>query len=87
MRYGLLSRKFSSIESKSQDVEERKKAHEERIKYYKLMVYEDADATLLRLFEVRHDSNHAAITADSGYFVICSASWRVRLSWCFRSTF
>lgn len=30
---------------------ERKEAREQRIKYYTLMVYEDADATLLRLFE------------------------------------
>ena len=61
------------------------RAHEKRERYYTLMVYEDADATLLRLFEVRHDSNHAATDID--YFVVCSASWRVRLSWCSRSIF
>ncbi len=51
MRYGLLSRKYSKLEQKAQDVEEKKSAREQRIKFYTLMVYEDADATLLRLFE------------------------------------
>ena len=51
MRYGLQSRKFGSIEAKSDDFEEKKSAREQRIKNYKLMVYEDSDATLLRLFE------------------------------------
>ena len=51
MRYGLQSRKFGSIEGKTDDFEEKKSAREQRIKNYKLMVYEDSDATLLRLFE------------------------------------
>ncbi len=51
MRYGILSRIEGSREAKSQDPVERKKARERRIKFYTLMVYEDADATLLRLFE------------------------------------
>jgi hypothetical protein len=51
MRYGLRSRKFGSIEAKTEDPQEKKVAREKRIKYYTLMVYEDADATLLRLFE------------------------------------
>ena len=51
MRYGLMSRKFSKIEAKTDNPDEKKQAREERIKYFTLMVYEDADATLLRLFE------------------------------------
>ena len=51
MRYGLQSRKFGSIEGKTDDFEEKKSARVQRIKNYKLMVYEDSDATLLRLFE------------------------------------
>ena len=51
IRYGLQSRKFGEIEGQSEDLEEKKAAREQRIKNYKLMVYEDADATLLRLFE------------------------------------
>ena len=52
IRYGLLSRKFGQIEkSPNLESEKKKEAREQRIKYYTLMVYEDADATLLRLFE------------------------------------
>ena len=52
MRYGLLSRKFGQKEAESaENPTEKKKAREQRIKYFTLMVYEDADATLLRLFE------------------------------------
>ena len=52
MRYGLLSRKFGQKETESaENPTEKKKAREQRIKYFTLMVYEDADATLLRLFE------------------------------------
>lgn len=52
MRFGLKSRKYGKIESECEpDSVERKEAREQRIKYYTLMVYEDADATLLRLFE------------------------------------
>ena len=52
IRYGLLSRKFGQIEkSPNLGSEKKKEAREQRIKYYTLMVYEDADATLLRLFE------------------------------------
>ena len=46
-----MSRKFSKIEAKTDNPDEKKQAREERIKYFTLMVYEDADATLLRLFE------------------------------------
>ena len=51
MRYGLLSRKYGRMETKAQNANEKSKAHEKRLKFYTLMVYEDADATLLRLFE------------------------------------
>lgn len=52
MRYGLKSRWAGYEESKlDPDSAERKRALQKRIKYYTLMVYEDADATLLRLFE------------------------------------
>ena len=51
MRYGLLSRKFGAREAEVSDPEAKKDARDQRIKYYTLMVYEDADATLLRLFE------------------------------------
>ena len=47
-----MSRKFGQKEVKNaEDPTEKKKAREQRIKYFTLMVYEDADATLLRLFE------------------------------------
>jgi hypothetical protein len=52
MRYGLKSRWAGYEESKMEpNSAERKRALHKRIKYYTLMVYEDADATLLRLFE------------------------------------
>ena len=52
MRYGLKSGWAGYEESKlDPDSAERKRALQKRIKYYTLMVYEDADATLLRLFE------------------------------------
>ena len=51
MRYGLLSRKYGRMESKAKNANEKSKAREKRLKFYTLMVYEDADATLLRLFE------------------------------------
>ena len=52
MRYGLLSRKFGQKEvENAENPTEKKRAREQRIKYFTLMVYEDADATLLRLFE------------------------------------
>lgn len=51
MRYGLLSRKFGRLEAKLSGPDEKKRAREQRIQNYTLMVYEDADATLLRLFE------------------------------------
>ncbi len=47
----MLSRKFGKKEAKTDNSEEKKEAREQRIKYFTLMVYEDADATLLRLFE------------------------------------
>ena len=47
-----MSRKFGQKEAESaENPTEKKKAREQRIKYFTLMVYEDADATLLRLFE------------------------------------
>ena len=52
MRYGLKSRWAGYEESKLEaNSAERKRALQKRVKYYTLMVYEDADATLLRLFE------------------------------------
>lgn len=51
MKFGILSRRAGAKEDKATDVLEKRKAREKRIKYYTLMVYEDADATLLRLFE------------------------------------
>ena len=52
--YGLLSRKAEREERAASDAKDaiaRDRARERRVKYYTLMVYEDADATLLRLFE------------------------------------
>ena len=52
IRYGLMSRKAGEDEAKNTtDPIARKNARDKRVKYYTLMVYEDADATLLRLFE------------------------------------
>ncbi len=51
MRYGIQSRLQGVKERNAQDPIEKKRARERRIKFYTLMVYEDADATLLRLFE------------------------------------
>jgi len=51
IRYGVLSRvaKFREERATSPDLQVYHRR--ERVKYYTLMVYEDADATLLRLFE------------------------------------
>ena len=53
MRYGIMSRWFARKErmARPDDLEARENARRERLRYYTLMVYEDADATLLRLFE------------------------------------
>merc|ERR1719153_1622100 len=51
IRYGLMSRCARAKEVKASTEEEKSKWHRERIKWYTLMVYEDADATLLRLYE------------------------------------
>ena len=52
MRYGLKSRWAGYEESRLEpDSAERRRALQKKVKYYTLMVYEDADATLLRLFE------------------------------------
>ena len=51
MRYGLKSRWKGYLEQTLTDPGEKEKARLARIKYYTMMVYEDADATLLRLFE------------------------------------
>ncbi|XP_023324676.1 XK-related protein 4 isoform X2 [Eurytemora carolleeae] len=51
IRYGLLSRMEKCKEERAVNNIEKAKHRKARIKYYTLMVYEDADATLLRLFE------------------------------------
>merc|ERR1712212_276266 len=51
IRYGLMSRCARSKEIKASTEEEKTRWHRERVKWYTLMVYEDADATLLRLYE------------------------------------
>lgn len=52
IRYGLLSRKAAAEEERVKDDSiARKRAADRKKKYFTLMVYEDADATLLRLFE------------------------------------
>jgi hypothetical protein len=52
MRYGITSRWYGRWEDKAgDDIEAKERARKERVRYYTLMVYEDADATLLRLFE------------------------------------
>jgi len=51
IRYGLMSRYARSKELKAATEEERSRWHRDRKKWYTLMVYEDADATLLRLYE------------------------------------
>ena len=50
---GIMSRWFARKErmARPNDLEARENARRERLRYYTLMVYEDADATLLRLFE------------------------------------
>jgi len=54
VRYGLLSRKAEGQEKAAAAANDHigaGQARQRRLKYYTLMVYEDADATLLRLFE------------------------------------
>jgi len=51
MRYGILSRIEKYKGERATDPLEKQKHMKERVKYYTLMVYEDADATLLRLYE------------------------------------
>jgi len=51
IRYGLLSRIEKCREERATSHQERIRHRKDRIHYYTLMVYEDADATLLRLFE------------------------------------
>jgi len=51
MRYGILSKCARTREMNATTEEEKAKWHRERVKWYTLMVYEDADATLLRLYE------------------------------------
>jgi len=51
IRYGLMSRCARAKELKATTEEEKARLHRERVKWYTLMVYEDADATLLRLYE------------------------------------
>jgi len=51
IRYGLRSRRARARELTASCEEERLTSRKERVKWYTLMVYEDADATLLRLYE------------------------------------
>ena len=51
MRYGIMSRLAAKREEQAEKEEDRIKFKMERRKWYTLMVYEDADATLLRLYE------------------------------------
>lgn len=51
MRYGVLSRLAARREVRAVGPAERARHRRERVKWYTLMVYEDADATLLRLYE------------------------------------
>ena len=51
IRYGLRSRRARTRELAATTEEERISSRKERVKWYTLMVYEDADATLLRLYE------------------------------------
>eukprot|EP00088_Acartia_fossae_P004312 TRINITY_DN11844_c0_g1_i5.p1 TRINITY_DN11844_c0_g1~~TRINITY_DN11844_c0_g1_i5.p1 ORF type:complete len:588 (-),score=83.91 TRINITY_DN11844_c0_g1_i5:364-2127(-) len=51
IRYGLLSRIEKCKEERATSPQQRNYHRKQRIWYYKQMVFEDADATLLRLFE------------------------------------
>lgn len=51
IRYGVLSRIAKAREENCGDASKKQFYRRERRKYYTLMVYEDADATLLRLYE------------------------------------
>jgi hypothetical protein len=51
MRYGVLSRLAKCREDRATEQAEKERHRRERVKWYTLMVYEDADATLLRLYE------------------------------------
>ena len=52
IRYGLQSRYAKYVETKaSSSPEKRAQARQDCVKYYTLMVYEESDAALLRLFE------------------------------------
>lgn len=50
-RYGVMSRVAKCREERATTTTQREEFRRERVKYYTLMVYEDADAALLRLFE------------------------------------
>ena len=56
------------MESKAKNANEKSKAREKRLKFYTLMVYEDADATLLRLFECFMESAPQLILQVLNYF-------------------
>lgn len=51
MANGIRSRYFARVAAKAKNIRDRHQARRSCLKYYTLMVYEDADATLLRLFE------------------------------------
>jgi len=51
MRYGFMSRRAATKENKATKDEDKIRYRRERKQWYTLMVYEDADATLLRLYE------------------------------------
>lgn len=51
IRYGIASRYARYQEAKAECSEKKLKYRQESIKYYTLMVYEESDAALLRLFE------------------------------------
>ena len=46
------------------------RARERRVKYYTLMVYEDADATLLRLFECFMESAPQLVLQVGGWYSV-----------------
>ena len=75
MRYGCLSRKYGLEEKKVTTLEEKKNAREKRLKYYTLMVYEDADATLLRLFECFMESAPQLILQVRILYILANYSY------------
>ncbi|TRY68474.1 hypothetical protein TCAL_09655, partial [Tigriopus californicus] len=80
MANGIRSRYFARVAAKAKNVHDRQKARRDCLKYYTLMVYEDADATLLRLFECFMESA-PQLVLQILVGPVCVAHWVLMSSW------